>query len=120
MTVATPDRGQRRRCSSCSAPFYDLRRDPIVCPKCGATLVPPLPQRHQRPKPTPTGQDAEPAPVIAAETASEDDTDEDDAGDKDEDDEEEDDAEPAAADAEPDDEADDEPEASDPDDPDRT
>jgi uncharacterized protein (TIGR02300 family) len=31
------DRGTKRSCqnSSCSARFYDLNRDPIVCPICG-------------------------------------------------------------------------------------
>lgn len=32
------DRGTKRTCqgSSCGARFYDLNRDPIVCPMCGA------------------------------------------------------------------------------------
>lgn len=30
------DRGVKRRCASCEAPFYDMGRTPIVCPKCGA------------------------------------------------------------------------------------
>jgi uncharacterized protein (TIGR02300 family) len=29
-------RGTRRVCRSCAVPFYDLARDPIVCPACGA------------------------------------------------------------------------------------
>jgi uncharacterized protein (TIGR02300 family) len=28
--------GTKRRCFACEAPFYDLNRDPITCPKCGA------------------------------------------------------------------------------------
>lgn len=27
--------GTKRACQSCSARFYDMRRNPIVCPKCG-------------------------------------------------------------------------------------
>jgi hypothetical protein len=27
--------GTKRACQSCSARFYDMRRSPIVCPKCG-------------------------------------------------------------------------------------
>jgi uncharacterized protein (TIGR02300 family) len=38
--VAKPEWGIRRICQSCSAPFYDLRRDPIVCPKCEAVFDP--------------------------------------------------------------------------------
>ncbi|MBW7850452.1 MAG: TIGR02300 family protein [Rhodospirillales bacterium] len=29
--------GTKRRCQSCGAHFYDLNKDPIVCPKCHAT-----------------------------------------------------------------------------------
>ena len=28
--------GLKRLCASCGAKFYDLNRDPITCPKCGA------------------------------------------------------------------------------------
>jgi uncharacterized protein (TIGR02300 family) len=30
--------GIKRRCASCDAPFYDLLRDPIQCPKCGTAF----------------------------------------------------------------------------------
>ena len=26
--------GQKRMCQECQAPFYDMRRKPIACPKC--------------------------------------------------------------------------------------
>jgi len=29
-------RGTKRTCQSCGARFYDLNRDPIICPVCGA------------------------------------------------------------------------------------
>ncbi len=32
-------RGTKRVCQSCEVPFYDLARNPIVCPACGATYV---------------------------------------------------------------------------------
>ncbi len=32
--------GAKRICHNCGARFYDLRRDPIVCPKCGTTFDP--------------------------------------------------------------------------------
>lgn len=28
--------GTKRICTSCSAKFYDLEKDPIICPKCDA------------------------------------------------------------------------------------
>jgi hypothetical protein len=105
--VTTAARGHRRRCTSCSAPFYDLQRDPIVCPKCGIELVPLLRQRRERPKPTPTGRAEEPAPVEAAE----DDVDEDEEADTDADGE---------SDDAPDEESDDESKSSEPDGRDRT
>src|SRR5258706_8657672 len=38
--MVKPEWGVKRICHSCGAPFYDLRKDPIVCPKCGATYDP--------------------------------------------------------------------------------
>ena len=34
--MAKPELGTKRQCMSCGAKFYDLSKDPIVCPKCGA------------------------------------------------------------------------------------
>jgi len=34
--VAKADRGTKRQCQSCATKFYDLNRDPILCPSCGA------------------------------------------------------------------------------------
>jgi uncharacterized protein (TIGR02300 family) len=33
--VAKPELGAKRQCHSCATKFYDLNKDPIVCPKCG-------------------------------------------------------------------------------------
>jgi uncharacterized protein (TIGR02300 family) len=38
-TVAKPELGTKRLCASCSAKFYDLNKDPIVCPKCNTVYV---------------------------------------------------------------------------------
>src|SRR5438067_668629 len=38
-TVATPELGTKRLCAGCGAKFYDLSKDPIVCPKCGTVFV---------------------------------------------------------------------------------
>jgi hypothetical protein len=32
-------RGTKRACRSCEVRFYDLGRDPTVCPSCGASLA---------------------------------------------------------------------------------
>jgi uncharacterized protein (TIGR02300 family) len=33
-------RGTKRVCHACATRFYDLSREPIVCPSCGAQYVP--------------------------------------------------------------------------------
>lgn len=38
--MAKNDLGTKRQCQSCGAKFYDLGKDPIVCPKCEAVFVP--------------------------------------------------------------------------------
>jgi uncharacterized protein (TIGR02300 family) len=37
-TVAKPELGTKRLCGNCGAKFYDLSKDPIVCPKCHTVL----------------------------------------------------------------------------------
>jgi uncharacterized protein (TIGR02300 family) len=36
--VAKPELGSKRLCTHCGAKFYDLNKDPIVCPKCQHVL----------------------------------------------------------------------------------
>jgi uncharacterized protein (TIGR02300 family) len=36
--VAKPELGTKRLCTNCGAKFYDLSKDPIVCPKCHTAL----------------------------------------------------------------------------------
>jgi hypothetical protein len=36
-------RGTKRVCAACEARFYDLAREVIVCPSCGAPYTPPSP-----------------------------------------------------------------------------
>jgi uncharacterized protein (TIGR02300 family) len=35
--------GVKRRCAKCEAPFYDMLRFPILCPKCGSSFRPDAP-----------------------------------------------------------------------------
>ncbi len=42
------DWGTKRTCPSCGARFYDLRRNPIDCPKCEFTFEPEAPSRPSR------------------------------------------------------------------------
>jgi hypothetical protein len=68
-------RGTKRTCQNeaCGARFYDLIRDPIACPICHTTFVPP-PARSSEPKAAwKTSRSAfhrpivQPAPVVATE-----------------------------------------------------
>jgi len=46
--LAKPEWGTKRICESCGAKFYDLRRDPILCPGCGTQYSPTLTARQKR------------------------------------------------------------------------
>ncbi|MGH6924779.1 MAG: TIGR02300 family protein [Propylenella sp.] len=51
--MAKPELGTKRTCPSCGRKYYDLNRDPIVCPNCGAVFVIAAPLRPERPPPEP-------------------------------------------------------------------
>lgn len=36
--MAKPELGTKRLCGNCGAKFYDLSKDPIICPKCHTAL----------------------------------------------------------------------------------
>lgn len=36
--MAKPELGVKRLCPSCGTKYYDLNRNPIICPKCGTTF----------------------------------------------------------------------------------
>jgi uncharacterized protein (TIGR02300 family) len=38
--ISKATRGTKRVCQACEVRFYDLSRDPIVCPSCGAQFAP--------------------------------------------------------------------------------
>ena len=37
--MAKAEWGIKRTCRDCGARFYDLQRDPVPCPQCGAELA---------------------------------------------------------------------------------
>lgn len=47
--MAKPELGTKRICGSCGAKFYDLSKDPIVCPKCGTVFEIVVPVSRSRP-----------------------------------------------------------------------
>jgi uncharacterized protein (TIGR02300 family) len=58
--VAKPELGTKRLCGNCGAKFYDLSKDPIVCPKCHTVMAPTAIAARSRPEPV-----AAPRPVAA-------------------------------------------------------
>ena len=38
--MAKPELGTKRLCGNCGAKFYDLSKDPIICPKCETVFHP--------------------------------------------------------------------------------
>jgi uncharacterized protein (TIGR02300 family) len=49
--MVKPEWGAKRVCHSCGASFYDLHRDPITCPKCGAVYDPEAILKSRRARP---------------------------------------------------------------------
>jgi uncharacterized protein (TIGR02300 family) len=60
--VAKAELGTKRLCANCGAKFYDLNKDPIHCPKCGAVHEVTQVVTRARPEPAPVVQ-REPAEV---------------------------------------------------------
>ena len=61
--MAQVEWGTKRQCANCGAKFYDLRRDPIVCPRCEAVFEPVAARRSRA---TAAVAVAETSPVVAA------------------------------------------------------
>jgi hypothetical protein len=43
--LAKPELGTKRQCQYCGAKFFDLNKDPFVCPKCGTVFQGAVPVR---------------------------------------------------------------------------
>ncbi len=54
--------GAKRTCLSCGARFYDMRREPITCPKCGTVFDPEAVFRPRRARSTDSAAAAKAAP----------------------------------------------------------
>jgi uncharacterized protein (TIGR02300 family) len=49
--LSKPELGTKRDCPSCGAKFYDLSKNPVVCPKCKHEYVPETGSKAKRAKP---------------------------------------------------------------------
>ena len=70
--MVKPELGTKRHCSGCGARFYDLNKDPIVCPKCHTVLELAAASARARPDTTTTARAIKPAAeeeVVAPEVA---------------------------------------------------
>ena len=61
--MAKPELGTKRLCGNCAAKFYDLNKDPIVCPKCHTVLTLAAVTSRSRPEPARARAEAEEAVV---------------------------------------------------------
>jgi uncharacterized protein (TIGR02300 family) len=66
--VAKPELGTKRLCGNCGAKFYDLSKDPIVCPKCHTVMQLAAVSARARPEPARAAQAAAEEEVAAPET----------------------------------------------------
>ena len=74
--MAKEEWGSKRSCPDCGARFYDLKRNPIVCPRCGTEFDLQTAAKPRRPRPAaPERKDVAPPTEIDAseETGDEDD-----------------------------------------------
>jgi len=67
--VAKPELGSKRQCQSCGAKFFDLNKDPISCPKCGAIFQVAALSRAPARAASPVDDDEQPE-VVGAELVS--------------------------------------------------
>ncbi|MGE0109835.1 MAG: TIGR02300 family protein [Bdellovibrionales bacterium] len=47
--MAKPEWGTKRACPACHALFYDMKKRPVMCPKCGHELDLEAKKKHSRP-----------------------------------------------------------------------
>lgn len=70
--MAKPELGAKRQCQNCGAKFFDLNRDPIVCPKCG-TIFQGVVARAERVSAKDEDEEDEASPAAGVELVSLDD-----------------------------------------------
>lgn len=60
--------GTKRTCPSCAARFYDLLKNPIVCPKCGVSFIAAtlLPSKTDAPAAMPKPREVQAEPEVAS------------------------------------------------------
>ena len=64
--MSKPELGTKRDCPSCGAKFYDLNKNPVVCPKCEHEYVPDTGMKAKRAKPAEKPREKASKRVVAA------------------------------------------------------
>ncbi|HCX68110.1 TIGR02300 family protein [Parvibaculum sp.] len=64
--MSKPELGTKRDCPSCGAKFYDLNKNPVVCPKCEHEYVPDTGTKAKRAKPAEKPKEKASKRVVAA------------------------------------------------------
>ncbi|MBM3517901.1 MAG: TIGR02300 family protein [Alphaproteobacteria bacterium] len=64
--MTKPEWGEKRLCQACGTRYYDLRRKPLACPKCGAEFVAQSTRRRAETKSKPV-EPKKPRPAPAEE-----------------------------------------------------
>ena len=59
--MSKPEWGIKRSCPNCNARFYDMRRQPVICPKCTSTFDPDTFGKKRRGRPP--ASEAKPLPL---------------------------------------------------------
>ncbi len=61
--MAKPEWGIKRICPSCGARYYDLRKDPPICPTCNAEFDPEALLKSRRARPIPAEEATKKLPM---------------------------------------------------------
>ena len=71
--MGRPELGTKCTCAGCSERFYDLKRSPVICPKCGAEQPPEKPHVPRPPRSAfgSRFQTRQPVAVVAADDDAE-------------------------------------------------
>lgn len=62
--MAKPEWGVKRICPNCGARYYDLRKDPPVCPSCATQFDPEALLKSRRARPAPVDDVKKPLPEV--------------------------------------------------------
>ena len=65
--MAKPELGTKRVCVACNTRFYDLMKQPAICPKCGTEQPADIPRARRSQSAMPAEEKRPKKPAVAAE-----------------------------------------------------